>query len=104
VAGGRRDPLTVATAWLDAPAEGLTALYGWTADMIRLSCGPDHAALTNPALRARLQGLAEPLDLVTLHGRLDRTLSAIRALSGQINAQLLIEDLLIAWAPLRSTA
>ncbi len=95
---GHSDPLTVAAGWVERPAQHLTWLYGWTADMIRLKCGPDHALLTNPALRVRLQGLAEPLDLTTLHDRLDRTQSAIRALSGQVNAQLLIEDLLIAWA------
>jgi len=104
------DPLAVAEKWQPAQVktppvgcESLTEwMVSWTLDLIRLRASPGRACLDNPDLAAGLKALAERLDLTVLYGYLDRLFSARRALPGQVNRPLLLEELLIHWSRLHS--
>jgi DNA polymerase-3 subunit delta' len=99
VAAGRSVPVTVAEGWHGLGAERVLAwVYGWLADMARLRAGAAAAQLTNPGLAARLQPLAERVDLATLHRQLERTTQALRLARGQVNGQMLLEEIVITWA------
>lgn len=95
---GQADPLEVAAGWLKSGAkETLYWLYRWTGDMLRLRLGGDASRLASPGLRKRLAALAARLDERMLFARLAQLNEAFRLVDGQINEQLLLEDLLIAW-------
>lgn len=101
VARGETDPVTVAGAWAAHGArECLFWVGAWVIDMIRLKSAGPTAVVANRDLRERLQWLGERLDLKTLYGHLDRVLEASRLVDGQLNQQLLLEDLLTTWAGL----
>lgn len=98
VVRGEADPVGVAETWARHDAkECLSWLSGWVIDMIRLKSAGLATQMANRDFVERLQWLAERLDLNTLYGHLDRTLGAFRLLDGQLNQQLLLEDLLTTW-------
>ena len=95
VMAGEADALTVAATWADAPQRHSRWLIRWIQAMIR----------------DRLSGLgklAVPIDIATLYTRLDHALAILRLANTPLNAQLLMDDLLIPWyglnAPGRSHA
>lgn len=101
VARGEADPVAVAGAWAAHGARECLSWVGtWVIDMIRLKSAGAAAVVANRDLQERLQWLGERLDLKTLYGHLDRVLEASRLVDGQLNQQLLLEDLLTTWAGL----
>ncbi len=95
---GREDPLAVAAQW---KSWGLTCslqwLNSWVTDLIRLkSAGPD-AAISNKDLGVQLQKIAERLDLRALYAFLDQLTEYGRLTANNLNEQLALEDLMIAW-------
>ena len=100
VLSGRAAPEAVAARWLEGGAgPALERLHGWLADLIRvLGAGSGAEGLRNPDLVGRLQEVAAGLDLQTLFHQLDRVESARGLVGGPANMQLLLEDLLVAWA------
>lgn len=98
VVRGEADPVGVAETWATHGAkECLSWLSGWVIDMIRLKSSGLAARTANRDFVERLQWLAERLDLKALYAHLDRVLEASRLLDGQLNPQLLLEDLLTTW-------
>lgn len=97
---GGEDPEAVAARWYEqGAAAALERLHGWLADLIRVAgAGPRAGGLRNPDLADRLQEMAIKVDLRTLFHQLDRVETARRLVGGPANMQLLLEDLLVAWA------
>jgi len=98
VALGRQDPVVVAAEWQPLPFQTVAALlFSWYADLARLQASPSVTQLDNPDLRERLQALAERVDLSELFQNLERLQETMRLMRGQLNTQLLWEDLLLGW-------
>ncbi|HHH48805.1 MAG TPA: DNA polymerase III subunit delta' [Gammaproteobacteria bacterium] len=95
---GREDPLAVAAQWKPwGLPRSLQWLGSWVTDLIRLkSAGPD-AAISNKDLGAQLQNIAERLDLKALYAFLDQLTEYGRLAANNLNEQLALEDLMIAW-------
>jgi DNA polymerase III subunit delta' len=95
---GQLDPVDCAQRWskLDTK-EVLRTLAGWLTDMIRLRAAQSPPRIGNRDLSLRLHALAEPVHLYRLHRQLEHVLTASRQLDGQLNVQLLLEDLLLGW-------
>ncbi len=103
LAAGEGDPVKLAGEWIKPEAEWpIQWMQQWLGDMIRLRHGgPPRMA----DLSGALQPLAEAIDLQRLHRLLDRIDEARRLLASQVNAQTLVEGLLIHWSNLpRRTA
>lgn len=99
VQAGRDDPLNVAAEWSkEADAVTLAWLQDWIGDMIRLSLGGDSAPVRNADLRDRLHGMAGRTSPAWLYQRLDQVTAALRMSASGVNRQLLMEDLIVAWA------
>jgi len=95
----KADAPAVAEKWLKSGAkESLYGLYTWITALIRLRMGgggsPGDA---DPEVARRLGSLARRMEVRTLFQRLDEAREALRLVERQINAQLLLEDVLIAW-------
>ncbi len=91
--------VALAAIWLKLELkETLYWMHSWIIDMIRLKSAQHPPVLANPDVRARLQALAEPLDLKILFYQLDKIEQASRLAAGQSNAQMLMEGLLINWS------
>lgn len=96
---GQIAPLEAAAEFLKRDLSQLFGwCLGWTADLIRLRAAGPSASLQNPDLRSALQDLVNQLDLPQLFEIHDRLKSALRMVPTSINDQLLVEDLLLAWA------
>jgi DNA polymerase-3 subunit delta' len=98
---GRREPIAVAERWHgEAHEEFIDWMLSWTADLIRLGSAADCRPVRNPDLREHLQPLAGRLDLDSLFDHWSLLLQSRRALGGQANRQLLLEEVLIRWSEL----
>jgi len=96
---GKCDPIAVAGRWekLEFPLV-LNWLAGWLIDMLRLKIEAKPPVLYNPDQIQRLQLMAQILDFRVLYGMLDRVYEANRTIGAQLNIQLQLEGLLLAWA------
>ncbi len=101
---GRGEPVALAERWeKQAHEEFVEWMLSWTADLIRLASAPGCRQLYNPDLRQDLRTLASRLDLEGLFDYWNLMLRSKRALGGQSNRQLLLEELLIRWSRLGTT-
>jgi DNA polymerase-3 subunit delta' len=92
------EPATLAEKWAKFPCETLADwMVSWTMDMIRLRAVPRNPTIDNPDLAERLISLAQKISSRDLFGFLDRLNAARKMLLGQINRQLLLEEMLILW-------
>ncbi|HEB91941.1 MAG TPA: DNA polymerase III subunit delta' [Gammaproteobacteria bacterium] len=95
---GREDPLAVAAQWKPwGLARSLQWLNSWVTDLIRLKSAGSDAAISNKDLGAQLQNIAERLDLKALYAFLDQLTEYGRLTANNLNEQLALEDLMIAW-------
>jgi DNA polymerase-3 subunit delta' len=98
---GKQEPVAVAERWQAQPHEEfIDWMLSWTADIIRLASAAGCRQVRNPDLREDLQPLAGRLDLETLFDHWSLLLQSRRALGGQANRQLLLEEVLIHWSGL----
>ncbi len=99
VAERTASPLKVAERWAKEPEEPLRLLYLGLSALARNKAG-------GPATEAfgHLQAAAQGVDLTGLLKLLDKVQTGLRLIRGQINAQLLLEDILFAWAQLTVNA
>ncbi len=94
----REEAVALAEKWSKFPCETLVDwMISWTMDMIRLRAAPRCRTIDNPDLRESLQAVVQKINLKPLFGYLDRLTASRRMLTGQVNRQLLLEDLLILW-------
>jgi DNA polymerase-3 subunit delta' len=97
LAVGAADPIQVAGQWEKFGSEELVScLISWLEDLIRLRSAPGSRASNNPDLAASLSALATGLGLRSLYRVLDLAYAAKRALAGQSNRLLMLEELAIA--------
>ena len=93
------DPLACAKQWSDLGLPLATQwLASWTMDLIRLKSGIDPDAISNGDLRPQLQRLVSGLELKGLFAYLEQITEYARWASGQLNAQLAMEELMICWS------
>jgi DNA polymerase-3 subunit delta' len=72
-------------------------LYSWVADMIRYVSSGGSRYMINRDLQESIMTFARTARLQGLHGYLQQVSEALKASSGQVNTQLLMEDILITW-------
>lgn len=98
LAQGQGNPSSAAEQFLKIGGQQtLYWMYQWLADMIRhLSCGNERFVV-NGDIRERLMKLAHRAGLQGLHGYLPQVNEALRMTGGQVNPQLLMENVLIGW-------
>lgn len=102
---GQAEPVAMAERWeKQSPEECVEWTLSWTADLIRLASAPQWPKLGNPDLGEGLRALAGKLNLAGLFDYWNLMLKAKRALGGQANRQLLLEELLIRGARLARPA
>lgn len=101
LAQGEADPSAVADQFLKIGAQQtLYWMYNWVADMIRhLSCGGEHFVI-NRDMQDRLGKLADGIGLQGLHAYLAQLNETLRLTAGQVNPQLSMENVLMAWQDL----
>jgi DNA polymerase-3 subunit delta' len=98
VAEGKADPVVAAEQWQKTTCEQLVGWMGtWTIDLIRLCAAPACSTIDNPDLRHGLQATAAGLNLPALFRYLDLLNASRRGLGGQVNRQMVLEELLIGW-------
>jgi hypothetical protein len=101
VGRGTEDPIAAAALWEQPVADDVVAwLCSWVEELIRLQMAPAAGIRNNADLQESLRSLAGTLNLVQLFEYLNLVYRAQRLLSGQINRQLLLEELAIRWARL----
>ncbi len=94
----RCSPIEVAKGWQDLQAgQILETLQFWLTDLIRLKTDAQPPICYFEAAKARLQTLAQRIDLRRLFELLDRLYDAQRASMNNLNPQMLTEHLLIEW-------
>lgn len=100
VAEGRQDPVGTAAGWLKLDIKlSLYWMYTWLVDMIRLKAVSAPPMFINSDIEAELAHMAQKMDIKALYKRLDQLVEAWRQVETPVNKQLLLEDLLLAWAP-----
>jgi len=106
IAHGKQPIVMVAEQWQkqDSVELGvvLNWITSWLSDIIKYRHDPELTHVRHPELKKSLQGLAERLELQTLYVHYDALLLAGSQLTTQVNKQLLLEQLLIAWSQLNS--
>jgi DNA polymerase-3 subunit delta' len=98
---GRETPLACAARWKGQGAAALAWLYGFVADLIRITLADDQTGLTNPDQFSQLQILEKSINLNELYVFLDAVSEAKNLLTGPLDELLLLEDILIRWHHLR---
>jgi len=103
VAAGRCDPIEIAKKWLKlGKKESLYWVYGWLVDMVRMKVANQPPYITNADVAPHLSKMAANIELSLLYKRLDQVTEALRLADNQsLNAELLLEGVLIGWTPRR---
>lgn len=92
------EPVAVAEQWGKFSCETLVDwMISWTMDLIRLGAAPQTQDIDNQDLRESLQEAARDRDLPSMFACLDRLNAAQKTLAGQVNRQMVLEDVLIRW-------
>lgn len=92
-------PIQVAEKWHKLPATRLIQwLISWTEDMIKCHFQVNKSQLLNEDLEKHLRRLIKQLDLHQLFKFYSLLLKDTYRINGQLNKQLLFEELLIIWS------
>ncbi len=95
---GEQSAVALAKSWYEiGSARILPWFYGMVLDLLRIKQMPQAAPLINPRLQQQLHSLADRVDLDFLQLLGERMQEWMRSMRGQINQQLLLEELLLAW-------
>jgi DNA polymerase-3 subunit delta' len=90
--------VALAQSWCEIGSERILPwFYGMVLDLLRLKQVPQATPLSNPRLNQQLHSLADKVDLDFLQQLGERMQEWMRSMRGQINQQLLLEELLLAW-------
>lgn len=99
---GKLDPVQIASKWVKPDANlPINWIQGWIIDMICLITG-FQKTLTNPDKKANLLTVAQRFDTTQLYKLLDVVEESKNLLKSQVNAQSLLENILIYWSHLPS--
>lgn len=103
ISAGRCDPIEITKKWLKlGKKESLYCVYGWLVDMVRMKMADQPPYLANTDVASRLRKMAVEIELPLLYKRLDQVNEALRLADNQsLNAELLLEGVLIGWTPRR---
>jgi len=103
LAAGRCDPIEITKKWLKlGKKESLYCIYGWLVDMVRMKMAHQPPYITNTDVATRLHKMAVNIELSLLYKRLDQVNEALRLADNQsLNAELLLEGVLVGWTPRR---
>lgn len=97
---GKLDPVQIAAKWVKPdPQLPMIWIQGWIIDMIRLNT-KYQKVLTNPDKKANLLSVAGLFDLARLFKLLEKVEECQNLINTQINAQSLLEGILIYWCHL----
>lgn len=98
---GRDNAIVVAQHWLkDDEMKGLSWMYSWLTDLVRLKMSGLKADIRNVDLAEDLCGLAMQLESRKIFSLIDKVASNLSLASGSLNQQLMTEDVLLSWAEL----
>lgn len=90
--------VAVAKAWFDIGSDRILPwFFGVVLDLLRLKQAPQAEPYANPHLQPQLQELADRVDLIFLQQLGEQMQEWMRSMRGQLNQQLLLEELLLAW-------
>ena len=96
---GTRSALTVAQEWSkDEELQGICWMREWLMDLLRIRLTGQTDCVRSIDLVDVLAGLARRLESRVMFRQLDRINSLLRLTAGNLNRQLLTEDVLLAWA------
>jgi DNA polymerase-3 subunit delta' len=96
---GRESPLAVAQGWAaDEDLKGLRWMREWLMDMLRIRLSGQTQAVHGVDLQDGLTVLARKLDSRVLFGLLDSVNRMLRLADSTLNRQMMMEDILLAWA------
>ncbi len=103
ISAGSCDPIEITKKWLKlGKKESLYCVYGWLVDMVRMKMADQPPYLANTDVATRLRKMAVEIELPLLYKRLDQVNEALRLADNQsLNAELLLEGVLIGWTPRR---
>lgn len=88
----------LAQGWFEIGSERILPwFYGMVLDLLRLKQVPQAAPHANPRLQQQLHHLADRVDLDFLQALAERMQEWMRSMRGQLNQQLLLEELLLTW-------
>ena len=97
----QQDPVRVAERWFgETHEECVDWMASWVADLITLALAPTCRRARNLDFLPELVALAERLSVRRLFDLRDELLKIRRAMAGQANRQLLLEEALIQWSRL----
>ena len=99
---GTRDVITVAEKWAKSGAdEALVWLESWLSDIVRCKLAQDIGRWRNPDLAAELTRLADGVETRAVYHALDLVQLGLRRLATSINAQMLLEEILLQCVAMR---
>jgi len=102
ISDGGQDPVTIAAQWSKLDLHQVLEWYcSWLVDAVRLKADPGVSGLINHDQRNLLQAFAGSIKFTELYELLDGAYDAIRNIGSQLNAQMLLENLLLALAGIR---
>jgi DNA polymerase-3 subunit delta' len=96
---GRGDTLAVAADWAaDQNLKGLRWMQEWVMDMLKIRLTGQPEGIHGIDLLDDLSALAPRLDSRLVFGLLDRINRTLKLADSTLNRQLMMEDILLAWA------
>jgi DNA polymerase-3 subunit delta' len=104
IANGSGDVLSNNSQWLKAGvATPIKWVYSWVSDLIKLKCRLGQAIINHDKL-ADLQNMAQQVELDGLYQYLDKLLDILKKQHAPLNAQMILDDLLIDWQSITTTS
>lgn len=98
LAEGKVNPVSLAEQWhKHGTRKVLPWFYLLLADMVKQKLVPTQSNLSNPRRAQQLHGLAEKVDLEFIQQLAEKVLQRLRLIHGQVNQQVILEELLLAW-------
>jgi DNA polymerase-3 subunit delta' len=99
ILAGQESPLTVAQGWAaDEDLKGLRWMRDWLMDMLRIRLSGQTQGIHGIDLQDDLSKLARKLDSRVLFGLLDGINRMLKLADSTLNRQMMMEDILLAWA------
>jgi len=100
IAQGSQSALTNTNHWLKSGvATPIKWVYSWVSDLIKLKCQLGQAII-NHDKQDDLQKIAQQVELTRLYKYLDKLLDTLKKQRAPLNAQMILDELLLDWQSL----